>query len=270
MGHPTRLTPPPIDVTLALVRHGESTWVAEGRFQGRQDPPLSRLGERQAALVAARLASPVAAPALPLPPGRPVTIWHSPLARARATADAIAAAHEPTVTARAAPAFMEIAQGGWEGRHHAEIAAEDGDALAAWRREPTRFHAPGGEPLLGAAERVVEGLSELLGSLAADVPASGARPARVPGYGPDGPAAEPWAIVVAHDGIFRLALMSLLGIPYERFWNFPFVLCGITVIEIRADRAQLRAHNLADHLAPLAAEEPAAAAEARGARRGAL
>ena len=48
--------PPNLVATLVLVRHGESTWVAEGRFQGRQDPPLSELGQQQAQLVANRLA----------------------------------------------------------------------------------------------------------------------------------------------------------------------------------------------------------------------
>lgn len=31
-----------------LVRHGQSTWNAEGRWQGWADPPLSELGEQQA------------------------------------------------------------------------------------------------------------------------------------------------------------------------------------------------------------------------------
>jgi broad specificity phosphatase PhoE len=34
---------------LLLVRHGESEWNAVGRWQGWADPPLSELGERQAA-----------------------------------------------------------------------------------------------------------------------------------------------------------------------------------------------------------------------------
>ena len=68
----TPLIPPAIDATLVLVRHGESTWIAEDRFQGRRDPPLSPRGERQAALVAARLADPLAAPSLPIPAGPPV------------------------------------------------------------------------------------------------------------------------------------------------------------------------------------------------------
>ena len=39
-----------------LVRHGESTWNLDERFQGGPDPPLSRRGRVQAAALAARLA----------------------------------------------------------------------------------------------------------------------------------------------------------------------------------------------------------------------
>ena len=40
-----------------LVRHGQSTWNAEGRWQGQADPPLSELGERQAVEAAAAVAA---------------------------------------------------------------------------------------------------------------------------------------------------------------------------------------------------------------------
>ncbi|MEK7873943.1 MAG: histidine phosphatase family protein, partial [Chloroflexota bacterium] len=43
--------------TVYLVRHGESAWNAQGRYQGRLDAPLSELGLRQADLLARRLAS---------------------------------------------------------------------------------------------------------------------------------------------------------------------------------------------------------------------
>ena len=39
---------------LVLVRHGESTWNAEHRLQGQQDPPLSERG-REEARAAARV-----------------------------------------------------------------------------------------------------------------------------------------------------------------------------------------------------------------------
>ena len=43
----------PTDVL--IVRHGQSTWNALGRWQGHADPPLSELGERQASAAAASL-----------------------------------------------------------------------------------------------------------------------------------------------------------------------------------------------------------------------
>ena len=48
--------PAGLDATLVLLRHGETTWIAEGRFQGGSDVPLSPLGERQATLAAERIA----------------------------------------------------------------------------------------------------------------------------------------------------------------------------------------------------------------------
>ena len=69
--------------------------------------------------------------------------------------------------------------------------------------------------------------------------------------------------------MFRLALLSLLDVGYEHFWSVPFNLCAITVVDIHDGIATLRAHNLSEHLAPLA-DEARAAQEARGERRGAL
>lgn len=40
---------------LLLVRHGQSTWNAEHRWQGTEDPPLSEFGQRQARQAAAAL-----------------------------------------------------------------------------------------------------------------------------------------------------------------------------------------------------------------------
>lgn len=38
-----------------VLRHGQSTWNAERRWQGQEDPPLSPLGERQALAAASQL-----------------------------------------------------------------------------------------------------------------------------------------------------------------------------------------------------------------------
>ncbi|MFP5320391.1 MAG: histidine phosphatase family protein [Acidimicrobiia bacterium] len=51
---------------LLLVRHGQSTWNADGRWQGTEDPPLSTLGVRQARHAASRLGAFDAVVASPL------------------------------------------------------------------------------------------------------------------------------------------------------------------------------------------------------------
>jgi len=268
--------PDQLVATIVLVRHGESTWVAEGRFQGRQDPPLSELGQRQAQLVANRLAHRDEQTPLPIPVGLPSAVWHSPLSRAAATARLIAAAQPGPVSLRPIDGLTEIAQGEWEGQPLAVVRERWKDELAAWRRTPTIANAPGGETLVNASARVRRALGEIATSLAATVrqPKIAAPFDPVPGYEKasartaDAPA-EPWALVVAHDGIFRLCLINLLGLPLERFWSFPFNLAGITVVTLNSGFAVLRAHNLSEHLAPLAIEERAAQ-EARGDRRGAL
>lgn len=242
MGHPARLERVPPEGTLVLVRHGESTWSAEGRFQGRADPPLSPLGQLQARLVAARLADREKRLALQIPVGPPIAVWHSPLRRTRDTARVVAGSlADGDSLLRAVPGLVEIDQGEWQGRLGPDVAAEYPDLLAAWRATPTLAHAPGGESLATAGQRVRRAARALLDTI------DRADPPRTRGC--DGSAAAPaWGIVVAHDGILRLLLMTLLELPFERFWSLPFALCAISLVELRPGSAALRAHNLAEHL----------------------
>jgi len=239
---------------LVLVRHGQSTWIAEGRFQGQADPPLSALGEAQAARVAARLGEPRETD--PMPPTAPLALWSSPLARAQATARHLAALPAwPPI--RTAAGLREIGQGEWEGQPTTTVAERWPDALAGWRRDPTTHHAPGGEALADVDLRVREVLDQVLHDLrplaarpATGAPGAAPSPSPVPGYAASAASAapRPWAVIVAHDGVLRLALLALLGLPLSAFWRLPFVLCGISVATIDAGAVALRAHNLAEHL----------------------
>jgi probable phosphoglycerate mutase len=266
--------PPDLEATLVLVRHGESELIVQRRFQGRAETPLSPTGRRQAELVAGRLARPHDRPALPIPVGPPLAIVHSPLGRAAETAGAIhAAAAAPEafgrpIPIRPDPRFVEIGQGSWEGLLASEIAERDGDLLARWRRTPTLAWAPGGERLAEVRDRLVPGLSDLLAELAAAGPPGSIEAPQVRGYGKDIPD-QPWTILVGHDGVFKVLLLTLFGLPLERFWMWSSDLCGITVLEVRAGRPTIRAMNLTEHLAALLDEGAQAATEAR-ARSGAL
>ncbi len=268
-GEPVELLiPDRLDATLVLVRHGESEYIVEGRFQGQAETPLSDVGLRQAALVAERLAHPHDPPALPLPLGPLREVVHSPLRRTTQTADAIIGALEAPPGARPEPGFLEIGQGEWEGLHRDEIDARYADILAGWRRRPLETWAPGGESLDQVQARTRPALAGVLAALAAGgVPGTLDR-SQVPGYG-DEFATDPWSIIVGHDGVFKVALLTLFDLPLDRFWMWTMDLAAITVVEFRAGRPVLRAHNLTGHLATLLDEAAQEAQEDRS-RSGAL
>ena len=165
---------------------------------------------------------------------------------------------------------MEIGQGEWEGVTHDEIMRRWPAELSAWRRRPQETWAPGGESIAQVQARVRPALAGVLERLGRDYPRGSLDRPQVGGYPGVGPGAgQPWSILVGHDGVFKIVLLSLFDLPLDRFWMFTFALCGITVVEFRGGRAVLRAHNLTEHLASLLDERAQEDAERR-ARSGAL
>jgi broad specificity phosphatase PhoE len=251
------LIPDGLDATLVLVRHGESTFIVEGRFQGQSESSLSPTGLRQARLAGRLLARPHDPPALPVPSGPPLELVHSPLQRTAQTAEAIEGALRAagsTVAGRPDPAFMEISQGDWEGLHRTEIVARYGSELAAWRQRPLETWATGGESLPEVQARVRPALTAILARLV------GGRPPGSPDRPQVASSRDPvpdhaWSIVVGHDGVFKVTLLTLFDLPLDRFWMWSMDLCGISVIELRAGRPVMRAHNLTAHLASLLDED---------------
>jgi probable phosphoglycerate mutase len=247
-----RLIPQGLDAILVLLRHGQTQFIVEKRFQGSMEAPLTALGEMQARLAGRKLAAPNSAPRLPVPDSSPFSVVHSPLGRARRSAelavDEMNAAGRPTPPLRSDAGFGEIGQGEWEGLTDVQITARFGDSLAGWRRWPTRFNASGGENLETVQARAEIALTKLLSDLAsASAPGTHDRN-QVLGYGDDAPDQRPWSLLVAHGGIFKVVVCVLLGLPMEHFWNFDFGLGAITVVEIRAGRAVLRTLNFEAHL----------------------
>jgi probable phosphoglycerate mutase len=106
---------------ILVVRHGQSTWNADGRWQGQADPPLSELGIAQAE-AAAHAVDGVDA------------IWASDLERALHTATILATAHGLDVVADAR--LRERAAGEWTGLTRAQIDEQYPGALEERRRPP--------------------------------------------------------------------------------------------------------------------------------------
>jgi len=135
-------------VRLLLVRHAESTWNAEGRWQGHGDPPLSERGRRQAEALARALA-----------PRAIEVLATSDLARAVETAAPLARALglEPLRLA----ALRELDVGRWCGLTRAEIVRGDADALAAFDAGAPEARAGGGESRAELAQRAARAVAAL-------------------------------------------------------------------------------------------------------------
>jgi broad specificity phosphatase PhoE len=110
--------------------------------------------------------------------------------------------------------------------------------------------------------RVRPALTVLLERLADGRPPGTLDRPQVAGYRDEHPV-HPWSIVVGHDGVFKIVLLTLFDLPLDRFWMWSMDLCAITVVELRAGRPVLRAHNLTAHLASLADAETVAKLDER-------
>jgi len=196
---------------ILLARHGETPWNAEGRYQGREDIPLSAVGERQAKALGERLAG--------VSIDRAVA---SPLGRALTTAKlALGAARADMLTTDAG--LMEIAHGEWEGLLASEIAARDPEMLRQWREAPERVQMPGGESLAEVFARVWPAFTRAC----------------------EGTPADGTLLVVAHDAVNRVILCHILGIAFSRLWGFRQAPATLNLIE-GPDVARLEVVRLND------------------------
>jgi probable phosphoglycerate mutase len=103
--------------TLLLVRHGETDWNRDGRWQGHSDTQLNEAGREQARRVAAELDGVDA-------------VYASDLARAAETAEIIAA--ELGLPVRLDARLRERSFGAWEGLTADEIEAGFRDQHLRW------------------------------------------------------------------------------------------------------------------------------------------
>ena len=135
---------------LCLVRHGQTDWNLEGRYQGQSDVPLNENGRAQARALAEQLQN------------QPfLAIYASNLQRAKETAELIAAAVHLPVTLD--PRLVEIHQGEWEGQHVDAIKARYAEVWQQRIVDPASVRPPGGETVEEVASRVYSALNEIAG-----------------------------------------------------------------------------------------------------------
>lgn len=161
---------------LLLVRHGESQWNAAGRLQGQADPPLSKLGRRQAAHAAARLVD----------EGVDAVV-SSDLERAVDTAAALAASIGLEVERR--EDLREVDLGSWTGISRQEVERDAPELWRRWRVEGVEGWE-GGEKYADAMVRIGGAISAIAAHYE-----------------------DRTVVAVSHGGSIRLATCHLLGMP---------------------------------------------------------
>lgn len=163
------------------IRHGETAWNAQGRFQGSQDIPLNELGRAQAVAsgeILSRLLARDGRDAASLP------YVASPLGRARLTMElARGALRLPPADYRVDDRLREIGYGQWEGLTLPEMELNDAVTFASRQVDKWGVAAPSGESYASVTLRV----RDWFDSLSVDT------------------------VAVAHGGTMR-ALMVALGV----------------------------------------------------------
>jgi broad specificity phosphatase PhoE len=161
-----------------FIRHGETDWNRELRFQGQQDIPLNAIGRRQAARNGRAVAGILAE--------QEWRLIASPLERSVETMRIVlAAARQPERQFETSPALVEAHYGDWEGLTLAEINERHLDAAKAREADKWGYAPPNGESYSMLSERVAAWLESISAP----------------------------ALLVAHGGVLRALMHQLGGLP---------------------------------------------------------
>jgi phosphoserine phosphatase len=198
---------------ILLVRHGHVEGIKPERFRGRADLVLTETGERQARLLALRIASQWA----------PGSIHTSPLRRCIATGAAIAGACG--VPSEPLSGLIDLDYGAWQSRTYDDARASDLGFFGAWLTTPHLVRFPNGESLWDVAARTASVLRFVLSRNAADT-----------------------IVLVGHDNVNRVMLTQILDMPLSAYWRFAQSPCCINEIEVTGSSFQLRRMNDTAHL----------------------
>ena len=221
---------------LLLVRHGETDWNRDGRFQGQIDIPLNENGHRQAAQAGEFLKN--------IQIDAAVT---SSMLRPKETAEGILR-HHPNVVLETTEHLWEISHGEWEGKLESEIEAGYPGLLGKWQSQPEMVQMPAGENLNDVWKRAKTGWGSIVGAYS-EIETSDGR--------------APTVMVVAHDAINKAILCQVLGLDPKSFWQFKQGNGAVSVIDYHGGPDSvpvLSAANITTHLSGSIFDKTAAGA----------
>ena len=217
---------------LLLVRHGETDWNRDGRFQGQIDIPLNENGKKQGAQAGEFLQT--------VKIDAAVT---SSMLRPKETAEKILE-HHPETRLEVTEDLWEISHGEWEGKLESEIESGYPGLLGKWQSTPAIVQMPGGENLEDVWRRAKVGWGNVVAAFS-----ESQTPQTV--------------MVVAHDAINKAILCQVFGLGPEHFWQFKQGNGAVSVIDYHDGVGSvpvLSAANITTHLSGSIFDKTAAGA----------
>lgn len=199
-------------IRIILLRHGETTWNIEGRYQGQEDTPLSPKGLEQGRKAALALKD--------IPIDRAIS---SPLSRSFETCRMAADYHHLTVMKD--PRLIEISHGLWEGIHADEIEARYPKEFHLWHTHPEQVQMPEGENLEDVRKRAREAFDEYARKYDGET-----------------------VLVAAHDAVNKAIICDLLGLSMGHSWQIKQDNACINVLECDQGTWRLVTLNSTAHL----------------------
>jgi broad specificity phosphatase PhoE len=187
-----------VATTIAMVRHGETAWNRENRFQGHADPRLTAAGRRQAHELARDL-----------PASRFAALYSSPLRRALETAEILGATIDVPVSI--SESLREVDVGSWQGLTRTEVEARFPGGYRRWLEYGHGWE--GGETYDELGMRVVTGLCRIADQHPGD-----------------------HVLAVTHGGPIRSALAAAAGVSFDEARRSIHVVgnCAIVRIAVRS------------------------------------
>lgn len=207
-----------------LVRHGETVWNREGRFQGQTDVELSQRGQTQGDRVAERLST-----------ENLDVIVASDLIRAKETAEKVARLAQCPIELD--PALREMHFGVWQGYTRDEIQNRFDAAFTKYMTDALDGRPTEGETFREVMVRVTAAVKRVVAAY------------------PDGRIA-----IVAHGGSVRATLCHYLGWDPRHRGVYRLDNCSISLLEVRPEFVSLHHLNDCCHLT----NEPAQPGKSQG------
>jgi alpha-ribazole phosphatase len=194
---------------LLLIRHGQTNWNLEQRFQGQSDIPLNETGRKQADALADRLSA-----------EHFDFVYSSDLQRATETANIICrSGFQPD------PRLREVHFGDWEGLTYDEIKLKYPTTLFAWESDIYKNAPPNGETL----EQLVVRIQSVLDELCAKHQ-------------------DHTVLIVAHGGVLQTMICLALKLLPTMYWQFHLSTASLSEVAFYPAGAILNSLNDTSHL----------------------